>query len=970
MKSTNYARHLAALPLLALALGACSANNDAIASASDAQVADALKAQSDIQPTGVTGWNFPVYDVPADPSVKYGVLDNGLKFAIMRNETPQEQVILRLGFDVGWIEESDDIANAAHFIEHMAFNGSTNIPEGEMIKLLEREGLSFGADTNAETHYEHTIYKLDLPRNDDALVDTGFMLLREIASELTITPEAVDRERGVLLSEIQTFNTYDRRRTSSLARFIAPNTVYAQKTGRTNLAETTSAVTAEQLRALYEGYYRPDNAVLVVVGDVDPAEIEAKLRDAFADWERPEDPIGDVDRGSVDFERPAAAETFVDPAVNWFVSLYTRSPYTENPETIAEMRQSMLDQLGAMIMGRRFQRIARDPASAILGGGASSSDYFDAMRVGSTSVTAKEGQWREALATAEQEQRRAMLHGFTEAEVSEALANLETRYRNAAARAGSRRSADLASGIIATVPKERIFQTPATNLAIFEQIKPTLTQEAIHAAFRESFTGSEPLIHVSAKEQIEGGEEAILAAFQQSRAVPVAAPAEEQLATFGYEDFGPAGTVVADEMVEDLGFRKVRFANNVLLNMKTTDFKDDEVLFRVRVGSGQLAFGSREPGASLLMNSFFATAGLGKHSIDELQRMLAGQNIVLGLQVQDDKFVLTANTKPSDLARQMQVSTAYVVDPGYRTEVDAQWQAAVPAYLARLDATAISVANSRVARIVANGDRRFGAQSGDVLLGTTLEDLKAVVEPATANSPIEITVVGDIDEAEVIASVAATFGALPEREAALSDHADARQVSFAKDRSLRTLYHTGAADQGLVQVFWPTTDDDNFEDEVTSSLVAEVVRIRLLETLREELGATYTPEAGSNMSDVYDDFGYVVASAIVAPENQAKVFETIDAIINELAANGVSADLLDRARNPILERLDQRRRENGYWLGVLDEAQLRPERLDRARQYETLVRATTPSAIQNFITNSMANAEPLRIAIVPKPAGE
>ena len=970
MKSTAYTRHFAALPLLALALGACAADNETMASASDAQVADAATSDVGPQPSGVTGWNFPVYDVAADPSVKYGVLDNGMKFAIMQNDTPEEQVVMRLGFDVGWIDEAVEQRNSAHFIEHMAFNGSTNIPEGEMIKLLEREGLSFGADTNAETHYEHTIYKLDLPRNDDALVDTGFMLLREIASELTIDPEAVDRERGVLLSEIQTNNTYEQRRIGSLVNFIAPNTIYAQNTGRTNLAETTSEVTAEQLRALYEGYYRPDNAVLVVVGDVDPAEIEAKLRDAFADWERPEGPIGDVDRGSIDFERPIAAETFVDPAVNWNVTIITRSPYAERPETIAEMRQSVLDQLGAMIMARRFQRIARDPSSAILGGAASSSDYFDAMRYATTFVVAKEGQWREALETAEQEQRRAILHGFTEAEVAEALANLETRYRNAAERAGSRRSVDLANGIIATVPDERIFQTPATNLAIFEQIKPSLTQAAIHAAFREEFTGSEPLIHVSGKEQIEGGEEAILAAFEQSQTVPVAAPAEEQLATFAYEDFGPAGEVVSDEFVEDLSFRKVRFANNVMLNMKTTDFKDDEVLFRVRVGSGQLAFGTREPGASLLMNSFFGAAGLGKHSIDELQRILAGQNVVAGLQVLDDRFVVAANTKPADLARQMQVSAAYLTDPGYRAEVDAQWQAAVPAYLARLDATPQAVAGSRVPRIIANGDQRFGAQSSEVLLGTTLEDLRAVVEPATANAPIEITVVGDIDEAEVIAATASTFGALPERDMTLASHAEARQLSFAKDRSTRTLYHGGEEDQGLVQVYWPTDDDDRFEDESTAYLAADILRLRLLETLREELGATYTPSAGSNMSDIYDGFGYVVASAIVAPENQGRVFEAIDTIVAELASEGISQDLLDRARNPILERNDQRRRENGFWLGALDEAQLRPARLDRTRQYEAQLRSVTTSAIQNFIAKSMASAEPLRIAIVPKPAGE
>lgn len=970
MKIRTHARKFAALPLFALAaslaLSACAgtAGPGETQSASSATVA--TDPQSGI--TGYTGWNFPIYDIPADPAVRYGVLENGLHYAIMKNKTPQSQVVMRLGFDIGWIDEVAGQSNAAHFIEHMAFNGSTNVPEGEMIKLLERDGLAFGADTNAETFYEHTLYKLDLPRNDDALIDTGLMLMREVASELTITPEAVQRERGVLQSEIQTNNDFNLRLVRDFAAFFAPDSIYAQRTGSLTQAADTANVTAEQLRAFYKAFYRPDNAVMIVVGDVDLDAIEAKLKSRFASWEKPASEIAEVDRGSIDFDRPMAADTFVDPAVTTLVRVVVPSPYEDKPETVAAARESMLTTLSSMIMNRRFQTIARKEDSVILGGGVSSSDYFDAMTLSLFSLSAKEGKVKEAVALAENEMRRAVQHGFTQAEVAEALANMETSYRNAAQRQNTRNSVGLATGIFNTVQRERIFQTPETNLAIFEQVKPSLTAAAIHEEFTERFTASEPLIHVADKQPIEGGDAALLAAYRNAAQLAVAAPVEEALTAFAYTDFGPAGLVVSDTRVDDLGYRAIRFDNNVMLNLKKTDFKDQEILFHLRMGEGELAYGFDQPGATVVMN-FLAAGGLGQHSVDELQRLMAGRNVSLGLSATNDHLHTSGSTRAEDFLQQMQITAAYITDPGYRPEAEGQLKAAIPNYLAQLDASPQAVAGNRVPNIIANGDTRFGAPSGEVLLGTSFAELKAAIGPQLATAPIELTVVGDIDEQAIIDAVAQTLGALPDRKASLEPYATARDVDFTRDFTTRTLYHTGAADQGMVQVYWPTTDDDDFREEVTARITAAALRLKLLETLREELGATYTPFAQSEMSDTFDDFGYVVAAAIVAPENQSLVFETIDELARSMATDGIDEDLLTRARNPILESLTQNRRENAYWQIVLESAQLETARLDRTRQYEDILRGVTTADVAAFAREYLKPDRRLRVAIVPKPAG-
>src|SRR5690606_30494030 len=174
-------------------------------------------------------WNFAASDIAVDPNIVFGVLPNGMKYALLRNTTPKDSVVMRLRFDVGSFAEADDQRGLAHFLEHMAFNGSTHVPEGEMVKLLERKGLAFGADTNASTGFDETIYKLDLPHATDDLIDTGLMLMRETASELTIAPEAVDRERGVILSERRARDTYQLRSLVDQFAFAMPAMTVAQR---------------------------------------------------------------------------------------------------------------------------------------------------------------------------------------------------------------------------------------------------------------------------------------------------------------------------------------------------------------------------------------------------------------------------------------------------------------------------------------------------------------------------------------------------------------------------------------------------------------------------------------------------------------------------------------------------------------------------------------------------------------------
>ena len=262
-------------PLFRLALIACAGSS--LASAALAQPAPLLAHADD------KVWAQTQSDVKPDPAVRFGQLANGMRYAIVHNDTPAHETSIRLRIGSGSMEERDDQQGLAHFLEHMAFKGSTHVPRDEMIKLLERHGLAFGPDTNAQTQFTQTVFMLDLPESDPATLDLGLMLMRETASELTLAQGSMDSERGVVLSEERVSDTPDYEAMKKRLEFQFPGQLAPNRLpiGKVDVLKTAPV---SLIRDYYAANYRPDRATLVVVGDVDPAAMEAAIKAKFAGW--------------------------------------------------------------------------------------------------------------------------------------------------------------------------------------------------------------------------------------------------------------------------------------------------------------------------------------------------------------------------------------------------------------------------------------------------------------------------------------------------------------------------------------------------------------------------------------------------------------------------------------------------------------------------------------------------------------
>ncbi len=430
------------------------------------------------------------------------------------------------------------------------------------------------------------------------MLDTALFLLREVASEVKFEPAAVDRERGIIFSEKRARNSFQLRQLIDSLGFQYPDTPYPRRIpiGTDEVLQNAPAAT---LKSLYHRYYRPDNATLVFVGDADPKEIEAKIKAKFDDWKAVGPAGGPLPRGKVDLTRRTAFDTFIDPAVPSMVDITVARPWASPPDTLAQRRQILVESIAASMFNRRIQRLAATAGSPLFGGGMFTDEQQDAARITSVKVVAKDGAWKEALTAAEQELRKALEHGFTAAELKTQLADTAAAFRTAAEQSNTRTNAALADSILSVVDEPKFVTTPAYRLARINEIAPALTVAQVNAVFRDLWKGSEPLVHVSAKEEI--APTLIAAAYADSRKVVLAAQTEAAVQAFAYDSFGPAGQVAADTKVADLGLRTVRFANNVRLNIKKTDFEAGKVRYLVRMGSGQLDLPKDKPGMAVML---------------------------------------------------------------------------------------------------------------------------------------------------------------------------------------------------------------------------------------------------------------------------------------------------------------------------------------------------------------------------------
>jgi len=916
---------------------------------------------------GQTQFSQAVSDLKPDPAAHFGALPNGLRYVVLPNHEPRGRASLRLLVLSGSLEERDDQRGLAHFLEHMAFNGSTHYPPGTLVEYFQRLGMSFGGDTNAYTSFDRTAFQIALPNVRPATIADGLQVFADFAGGLLLKPEMIQKERGIILSEMRDRDSVDYRQFVASFEFLLGDSLFPQRLP-IGLKPVIEQAQRDRFVDLYNTWYRPERMVVIVVGDVDPVAVEPQIVAAFGGLNdraaaRPNPDLGHVAaalglRAGYHAEPEAPATT---------VSIDVVVPYSYLPDTSVLRRLHLPRDLAVAMLNRRLTILAKKEGSPFIRGTASVDESFNFVHDAGLELICAPGQWQATLALGEQELRRALQFGFTAAELKEAAANLRNDLRQAAATAPTRRSDDLADELIETLVNRTVFTHPATDLALDGPALDRITPEDCAHALRVAFGAPGRYVFVSGNAAIAGDPvAAIVRAYGDARSVAVKPPEAKAVLKFAYTDFGPPGQIAAQRQVDDLGITLATFANGVRVNLKKTDFEANRIRLNVRVGAGRLLESQDEPGLAFFADSTFTAGGLGKHSADDLERILAGRTVDLKFKTANDALTFGAVTNRDDLLLQLQLIAAYLTNPGYRPEALRLAHKDIEETYNQIAHSVEGPLDTDIPRLLANGDTRFGMPPRAAALSRTFAEEAAWLRPQFASGPIEIGIVGDIDAPTALAAVARTLGALAARTPKPPYDAE-RRVSFPAKAFSSDLQVPSEIPKAIVALYWPTTDARDIRRTRRLTLLADVLNDRMRVRIREQLGGAYSPEAGSLPSDTFTNYGMLIVEILVAPDRAQEIVRSVLAIAGDLQANGVTPDELERAKKPILTAVRESARTNQYWLGaVLGSCQEFPQRLDWARTRQTDVESVTKADLDALAKTYLAPEKAFQVIVKPK----
>jgi zinc protease len=949
--STRLAVSLALL-LSTTALGAGLAPSLALAEAAGAKANPPFvfaQAHSDLQP---------------DPAARFGRLPNGITYVIYKNATPPGTANVWMRIAAGSMMERDSQRGLAHFIEHMAFNGSEHVPENEMTRILQRDGLAFGADTNAFTSYDETVYMLNLTSVREPVIDDALFLMRETADKLSMDPGAIDRERGVILGEERARASASQRAFDAIVAAQFPGQKFPTRSP-IGLVDIIKTAPASRLVEFYHDFYRPEYATLIVVGDIDPDQIEAKIKAKFSDWVgKPQSDNALTDFG-VYKPKGLGSLTYAEKGLRSSTFLSWTKPWKDEPETKQKDYDDTITNLGLSILGERFHRAAAADGTAFQSANVSKSDVDKTARSYDLSIVPKLHQDKAALTQALTMFRQYLTYGVTQDELDVALAAHETEMLNGVNTAKTRPSTSLARVILSTLSDDAVFTAPAGDYAYFEQIKPRLTLNEINSKIKATDLGDGPMIIREGETVSDFDGPALEATYKAAMAEPVAPPVASVRKTWPYTQFGVAGKVIDRQEIADLGVTRVIFANGVTLTVKPTKFAENQVSVAVRYPGGDLTLAPKDVlTKDAAARVGLASGGLGKLTSDEMHDALAGKSYGMSFYFGENATEFGGATTTADLPTQMQVLMAFATDPGFRPSAMEKFKAGLPNFYISLNSSPAVVFADKGMAYLHSDDPRFVTPDQAAFMGVTNDEVRAFVKHTLDTAPIEITMVGDVTVDEAIKQVSQTFATLPARPARITPLPNAAEVHFPTAPLHKVFTHTGRPDQNLSVVAWPTHDFyANTQESYGLDLLGSVMTLRLLDEVREKQGATYSAGAGEHGSLVFKGYGFFMATATVATDGDAKFYDSVAKIVEDLKTKPISEDEMTRAIKPILEHEDNSRKTNGFWLSLLDGSVQTPAQLETLRRRKAQLMAVTPADLQRLANTYLVMSKAQHIQV-------
>jgi len=910
-------------------------------------------------------WLYENSDVPIDPAWHFGTLENGLRYAIRRNGVPPGQVSIRVREDVGSLMERPDERGFAHFIEHLTFRGSREVPDGEAKRVWQRLGATFGSDSNAQTTPTGTTFALDLPQADEAGLNESMKILAGMFAAPNIVPQAVDAERAVIMAEMR--ESYG---PAVVVGNAAREFYFAgQPLATANPIGTTAslaAARADALRAFHDRWYRPERTVIAISGDIDPAAMEVYVKRHFSGWKAAAVATPLPDFGQPDPKAPQT-RVLVNAQSPTSIGLAWLRGWHPKADTIAYNQGKLIDTLALQLINRRLEQAARGGASYLQ----ASVDQQDVSRsVDGTfvTITPLDNDWKRALADVRAIIADATATPPTQADTDREYTQLETAFAIAADNADTEASSTQAETLMGAVDIRETTVTPQAALDIFRSARPLMTPAKMLESTRRMFTGVTQRALLTLRAPEEGSEQALAVAL----AAPVAPAKDVRLAggsvtMDALPKLPPPGTVVSREAMTALRIERVTFSNGVTLILFANGAEHEKVRINVRFGNGQQSFAPNTDAALWAAPYVLAANGIGNLGQRELDELTNGRRMEFKFSVGEDAFKLSAVSRPADYRDQLRLYATKLAyprwDPGPLARMKAVLIAADSASMSSPDA----LLNRDLNWLLRDRDLRFAPATADRIKALTPEKFRAIWEPLLASGPIEVQIFGDVKADEAIDAVAATFGALPPRQAVTPPSRN-RKLRFARHvKTPVVLRHDGDAEQAAAIIAWPTGGGyANIRESRQLETLAQIINDRLFERLRSMDGAAYSPNVSNYWPLTFAKGGNIVVSSQVKPERIALFVTMVHDIAHDLAVTPVTDDELRRTLAPMRQLLERASTGNAFWMAQTEGASRDPAVISALRSFGSDLLQVKAADIQKLAAKYLVERKSWSAIVLPR----
>ena len=868
--------------------------------------------------TGFSQMANPQEPLKNDPAVRIGKLQNGLTYYIRHNAKPENRAEFYLFTNVGAIQETKAQAGLAHFLEHMALNGTKNLPGKMLISYLESIGCSFGRNINAGTGVEQTMYMLNnIPMLREGVLDTCLLIMHDYASFVTNDPAEIDKERGVIIEELRTRRTAQWRMFEGSLPYLYKGSKYAE-CNLIGTIEGLQSFPASELHDFYKTWYRPDHQAVIVVGDIDVDQVESKLTALFTDIPAPSTPSPKKVIPVPENDNPIIGIVTDPEAQGTGVEFIIKSepvPYNMRPLGMIYMID-MFKSFIAGMMNDRFQEIAQKPDAPFLGANLSFSPITTSVDAMYFSAQGRDGESARAFEALMTEVEKMQRYGFTEAELERAKTNFQRRRERAAENAGDRMNSEFINSIMNHYAFNEPILDPLYELEVAKGYLPFITLDQLNQLAQKFITEENRILLVSSPKR-EGlqipSEQEFLDIMKKVEDMEIQAYAEE----VSDEPIVNPDALVPGTILEQKegAYESVvwTLSNGIKVVVKPTTHKKDEVLFSLQ-NDGGLSIIPEEllPSVENTVFSFWMqNNGVGNFSATSLKRKLTGKIASAGPFIRSYSQGITGSASPQDIQTLLELVYAHIVTPRFVEREYEASMAQLKAIVPNIEKTPDFIFQKEVYKTIFNNNPRSQLVSSELIQKISLADLERAYRLCFANNNGAIvTIVGNVDPETLKPLVELYLGSLPSAtQPAVWVKDDNRIRKGSVDNHFKVLMETPKTS---IANIYSADLDYNLNNEVYLDALQSILNMTYTKTLREDEGGTYGAAVQKITSNQPEEYGALLIVFDTDPERQERMRQVVKDDVLNLAKNGPSEEYVSKTRENFLKNRQENLIKNNF----------------------------------------------------------